>query len=46
LTVFIFVPFKGFLLQRTEKMTADIFPAFNPENPPQNILSVSGAGDW
>lgn len=27
-------------------MTADIFPAFNAGYPPENIVSVSGAGDW
>lgn len=39
------LPVQGYKIERTEKMTADIFPAFNSDNPPQNILSVSGAGD-
>ncbi|XP_076083091.1 uncharacterized protein LOC143054088 isoform X1 [Mytilus galloprovincialis] len=38
-------PVKGYRLEHSDKMTADIFPAFNAGYPPENIVSVSGAGD-
>lgn len=39
------LPTKGYRIEKTDTMTADIFPAFNPDHPPDRIVSVSGAGD-